>query len=270
MWWGVFHSVSAFNNAGFSLWSNSLESFATDPWIGLPITAAVLVGGLGFPVLFEIWRQHRRPSRWSVHTKITMLMTAILVPAGMLFVLAAEWSNPATLGALNVPGRLLASFVQGVMPRTAGFSVHRSRRHARGHLAGHRRADVHRRGSGSTAGGIKVTTFALLAVVIWSELRGDPDVTFFDRRIPAVEPATGRGRGVGGCGRGDHPDDHDRPDVEPAAQRVLAEVVSASATVGLSTGITDQLAPWHQLLLVGLMFAGTARADHPRRCPRTA
>jgi potassium uptake TrkH family protein len=256
VWWGVFHSVSAFNNAGFALWSNSLESYVTDPWIGLPITAAVLVGGLGFPVLFELWRQHRRPSRWSVHTKITMLMTAILVPAGMLFVLAAEWSNPATLGALNVPGRLLASFVQGVMPRTAGFSVLDPAAMREGTWLGTDVLMFIGGGSGSTAGGIKVTTFALLAVVIWSELRGDPDVTFFDRRIPQSSQRQAAAVALVGVAAVIIPTIMIDLTSSLPLNAVLAEVVSASATVGLSTGITDQLAPWHQLLLVGLMFAG--------------
>ncbi|MBA3618139.1 MAG: TrkH family potassium uptake protein, partial [Acidothermales bacterium] len=122
LWLGVFHSVSAFNNAGFALYSDNLIRFVTDPWVSLPIAAAVILGGIGFPVLFELQRNLRRPSRWTIHTKITLLGTAVLLVGGSAFVLTAEWSNPGTLGPLGVPGKLLAGFFQGVMPRTAGFN----------------------------------------------------------------------------------------------------------------------------------------------------
>ena len=75
LWLGLFHSVSAFNNAGFALYTDNLMGFVADPWICLPVTVAVIIGGLGFPVVIEVLRQHRRPARWSLHTKITMLMT---------------------------------------------------------------------------------------------------------------------------------------------------------------------------------------------------
>ncbi|MDO8107584.1 potassium transporter TrkG [Isoptericola sp. b441] len=255
-WWGVFHAVSAFNNAGFALWPDSLERYATDAWICLPIAAAVLVGGLGFPVLFELWSRHRRPGRWSLHTKLTMLMTAILVPLGMFFVLAAEWNNPGTLGALSVPGRFLAAFVQGVMPRTAGFTVLDPAAIHQGTWLGTDVLMFIGGGSASTAGGIKMTTFAVLGAVIWSELRGDPDVTFFDRRIaPSAQRQAAAVALVGVAAVIVPTIAIDLTSTLPLDQ-ILVEVVSASATVGLSTGITSDLVPWHQVLLVVLMFAG--------------
>lgn len=186
-WLGLFHAVSAFNNAGFARFSDSLVGDATDPRICLPIVAVVLVGGRGFQVLIELWRNHRRPRRWSVHTKLTLLTTAILVPSGMLVIALAEWGNPATLGRLDTGGRLLAAFVQGVMPRTAGFnSIDTAQMHDASGLG----TDILMfigGGSAWTAGGIKMTTFAVLALVIWSELRGDPAVPVFDRRLlPAI------------------------------------------------------------------------------------
>lgn len=256
LWWGTFHAISAFNNAGFALWSDSLEGYATDGWIVLPITAAVLLGGLGFPVVLELWRQHRRPGRWSLHTKLTLLMTAILVPLGMLFVLTAEWSNPATLGGLSVPGRLLASLVQGVMPRTAGFSVLDPAAMHEGTWLGTDVLMFIGGGSASTAGGIKMTTFAVLAAVIWSELRGDPDVTFFDRRITHAAQRQAAVVALVGVAAVIIPTITIDLTSQIPLPQILVEVVSASATVGLSTGITAQLVGWHQLLLVVLMFAG--------------
>lgn len=256
VWLGAFHAVSAFNNAGFALFSDNLIGYAGDPWLMLPITVAVIVGGLGFPVILEVWRQHRRPSRWSIHTKMTMLGTAVLVPLGTAFVLVGEWTNPATLGALDVPGRLLAGLVQGVMPRTAGFNSVDTSAMRDGTWLGTDVLMFIGGGSASTAGGIKITTFLVLLVVIWSELRGDPDATFSDRRIARStqrQALTVALLSVAGV------------IVATlvitltstiAADRVLFEVISALATVGLSTGITAELSPGHQLLLVVLMFVG--------------
>ena len=256
VWLGVFHSVSAFNNAGFALFSDNLSGFVTDPWICLPIAAAVILGGIGFPVIMEVMRQHRRPRRWSVHTRLTLLMTAILLGGGTLFVTAAEWTNPGTLGTLDAPGRVLAGFFQAVMPRTAGFNSVDISAMNTGTLLGSDVLMFIGGGSAGTAGGIKVGTFAVLLLAITAELRGDPDVDLFDRRLsPAVI----------------------RQALAVALlsvavvvvstmviamtstytlDQVLYEVVSAFATVGLSTGITAQLAAGHQILLVGLMFAG--------------
>jgi len=95
---GVFHAVSAFNNAGFALYSDSLTQFVEDPWICLPIALAVIAGGIGFPVLFELRKQLRRPGRWSLHTKMTVTTTAALLLFGTAFVTASEWTTPEPLG----------------------------------------------------------------------------------------------------------------------------------------------------------------------------
>lgn len=253
---GVFHSVSAFNNAGFALYSDSLMGFVTDPWICLPIAVAVIFGGLGFPVLFELRRHLRRPSRWSLHTKLTMLMTLVLLAGGTVFITATEWSNPGTLGPLATPGRLLAGFFQAVMPRTAGFnSVDYGQMHD-GTLLFTVILMFIGGGSAGTAGGIKVTTFVILFFAIYAEVRGEPTVNAFDRRIGsrvqrqaltvallAVAVVVVTTLAV----------------VELSGLRlpdVLFEVTSAFGTVGLSTGVTAHL-PWAaQLLLVLAMFFG--------------
>ena len=122
LWNGVFHSISAFNNAGFALYSDNLIGFVSDPWICLPIAGAVIIGGLGFPVLFELRRQYRRPIHWSMHTKLVLVGSAILLAGGTAFLTAAEWTNPATLGGLPPQDRLLGGFFQSVITRTAGFN----------------------------------------------------------------------------------------------------------------------------------------------------
>lgn len=253
---GGFHAVSAFNNAGFALWPDSLIRFASDPWICLTIATAVIVGGIGFPVVFELARSWRHPSRWSVLTRITVGVTVILLVVGTLVFLATEWRNPGTLGGLDDPAKFLAAFFAAVMPRTAGFnSLDIAQMHPSSWLATDLLMFVGG-GSASTAGGIKVTTFGLLAFIIWAEMRGESRVNVGHRRL--AESAQ-------------------RQTVVIIAvsvvlvalstyillvltphslDQVLFEVVSAFGTVGLSTGITADATPAGHLLLVALMFIG--------------
>ncbi|MDE0777340.1 MAG: TrkH family potassium uptake protein, partial [Nocardioides sp.] len=171
---GVFHSVSAFNNAGFALYSDSLVRFVDDPWICLPIAAAVISGGLGFPVILELRRQLRpaggRRRSWSLHLKLTLVATAALLVVGTGFVTATEWNNPATLGALDTPARLLAGFFQAVMPRTAGFNTLDYGQMEDGTLLGTIILMFIGGGSAGTAGGIKVTTFVILFFAVYAEV----------------------------------------------------------------------------------------------------
>jgi potassium uptake TrkH family protein len=253
---GVFHAISAFNNAGFSLYSDSLERFTGDGAILGTIAAAFVVGGIGFPVLFEVRRSWRRPVRWSLHTKLTLVVTALLIMFGTALVVSFEWSNPETLGRLSTPSKLLTGFFHGVTPRTAGFNA----------------VDVGEMnettqlvtmvlmfiggGSAGTAGGVKVTTIALLAAMVWAEARGEPTVDIMGKRVPA--PAQRQALAVVAAGFGA---------VVTATLVLMAvaglgtapalfETFSAFGTVGMSTGITPDLPTAGRLVLVGLMFAG--------------
>jgi trk system potassium uptake protein len=252
----VFHSVSAFNNAGFALFSDNLIGFATDPWICLPIAAAVILGGIGFPVLFELRRQLRGPRQWSLHTKLTIGMTVVLLVSSTVFLLLAEWGNPRTLGQLEPNDRLLSAFFNATMLRTAGFNSFDPGQLNSGTLLGSDVLMFIGGGSAGTAGGIKVTTFVLLLFVIWAEVRGEPEVRVLDRRIEprvwrqalsvalfsvaAVVISTFVLVQLTGL----------------SFDAVLYESVSAFATVGLSTGITASLPPAGQLVLITLMFIG--------------
>ncbi len=256
VWHGSFNAVSAFNNAGFSLWSDNLVGFVSDAWVCLPIAAAVVVGGIGFPVLFELRHQVRTPGSWSTHTRLTVWTTAGLLVVGFVAVAAFEWTNPRTLGALDVPGKLLASAFQAVQPRTAGFNTldYGAMREETWtvtdglmFIGG---------GSAGTAGGIKVTTFALLGFVILAQLRGDDDVVVANRRmdVQVVRQAlTVALLGVGLVAVGTL----SLLMVTPfPLSRVLFEATSAFGTVGLSTGITPDLPEPARLVLVALMFIG--------------
>jgi trk system potassium uptake protein TrkH len=253
---GVFHSVSAFNNAGFALWADSLIGFATDPWICVPIAVAVIFGGLGFPVWFELRRELRRPRAWSMHTKMTISVTAALLVLGTVFMTASEWSNPDTLGAFSAPQRVFVGFFHSVMPRTAGFNSLDIAAMSETTLLGTVVLMFIGGGSAGTAGGIKVTTFILLFFVIYAEVRGESRVNAFDRQVDdrvirqaltvallsvgAVVGSTLLLMSLTGLPLGP----------------VLFEATSAFATVGLSTGITYDLPTSADLVLVGLMFLG--------------
>lgn len=254
---GLFHAVSAFNNSGFALYSNSLEDFATDPWIILPVAFAAICGGIGFPVLLELRRQLGQPSKWSLHSKLTVSMTLLLLPLGAAFMMLSEWNNDATMGGLSTPGKILAGFFHGTVPRSSGFN---SLDVAEMNEATWLGTDVLMfigAGSAGTGGGIKVTTFALLFFVIYAEIRGEPKVNIFDRQVsPRVQrqALTIALLTVALCVV---------PTVfvllvtdEFGLDRVLFEVISAACTVGLSTGITPELPTGIQGLLVVLMFIG--------------
>jgi trk system potassium uptake protein len=253
---GVFHSISAFNNAGFALFSDNLIGFAADPWICLPIAGAVIFGGIGFPVLFELRHRLRRPRRWSLHTKLTIGMTVVLLISSTVFLLLAEWGNPRTLGQLEPNGRFLSAFFNATMLRTAGFNSFDPGQLESGTLLGSDVLMFIGGGSAGTAGGIKVTTFVLLLFVIWAEVRGDADVTVLDRRI---EPRVWRQAlsvalfSVAAVVISTFVLVHM---TQISFDTVLYESVSAFATVGLSTGITASLPPAGQLVLIALMFVG--------------
>jgi len=256
LWYGVFHAVSAFNNAGFALFSDNLVPFVADPWICLPICAAIIAGGLGFPVIMELRRRFRLPRSWTLNTVTVAVGTLVLLVGGTVVLTALEWSNPETLGGLAPGERVLAGFTAAVMPRTAGFNT----------------LDVGAMlpsswlvtdvlmfiggGPAGTAGGLKITTFAVLLFIVIAELKGDTAVNMFGKRLPrsthrealtvallavalvvastlAIMVLTGLD-----------------------ADRVAFEVISAFSTVGLSTGITASLPPTAQLILVVLMFIG--------------
>ena len=253
---GVFHAVSAFNNAGFALWSDSLVGFVTDGWVSLTVAFAIIAGSLGFPVWLELWRRGVSPRTWTLHTKLTVGVTFALVAVGFAAVAAFEWSNAATAGGLGTDGKLLASFFQGVTPRTAGFNTLDYASVSQETLFVTDLLMFIGAGSASTGGGIKVTTFALLVLMVWSEVRGDPHVSAFGRRVPAhaqrqafsvafIATAAVVAGTLVLMADSAHP-----------FRDVLFEVVSAFGTVGLSTGITAELNDLGRVTLVVLMFLG--------------
>jgi Trk-type K+ transport system membrane component len=240
LWSGVFHGVSAFNNAGISLYSDSLTQFATDPFVVFPITLAFVIGGLGFPVLVEFGRR-TRPRRWSLHTRITVIATVVLLVVGPVSILVLEWTNPATLGPLDVWDKIQAAWFQGVTPRTAGFNtieIGSMREETLNIITGLMFIGA---GPASTSGGIKVTTFAVLGYAMWAEVRGDQDVNVFNRRLPlgvTRQAMTVALLSVGVVFSTAIVLDAISPFT---FTQTSFEAASAFGTVGLSTGITNSL-----------------------------
>lgn len=256
VWHGVFHSVSAFNNAGFALYSDSLTQFVADAWIAFPICAAVIAGGIGFPVLFELRQRWKHPQSWSVHTRLTVYGTVGLLVFGTLAVTALEWSNPGTLGPLSPWGKTVGGITGGVVPRTAGFNSIDYGVVTPETMAVNYLLMFIGGGSAGTAGGIKITTFLLLAFTIWNEISGEPDTNIGHRRVNHAtirQALTVVLLALAAISIGTMvilmSTDYDL-DV------VLFEAISAFATVGLSTGITPDLPPLAEITLMVLMFIG--------------
>ncbi|WP_017606797.1 TrkH family potassium uptake protein [Nocardiopsis alkaliphila] len=253
---GLFHAVSSFNNAGLSLYDDSMAGFSGDTMILLPISVAVILGGIGFPVLIEVWRGLREGDRWSLHTRLTITTSIMLLLFGTFLITLMEWNNPATLGGLHWSAKLTDGVFHGVMPRSGGLNVVPTGEMMDSTLLFTIMLMFVGGGSAGTAGGIKVATLAVLFLVVLSEVRGHTRVHTFDRTLP--------------------------PEVIRQALslvflsatvvafstllvlrtttfefiHVLFEVVSAVGVVGLSTGITPHLPDWIQVLLAVLMVAG--------------
>jgi len=257
LWNGTFHAVSAFNNAGFSTFPTDLEALAGAVTFLVPVMALVTIGGIGFPVVLEVMRSPRRPRGWSLHVKLTLAVSVSLVVLGAVAIGAMEWGNPATLGALGPGDRVLNAVFSGVTPRTAGFATYDYAEAGAATQVFTMALMFIGGGSASAAGGIKVTTFALLVYVVLAELRSDRDVNVFSRRISEAtqrQAVTVALLGVGsvvvgalvialtssGFGLG----------------AIIFEAVSAVGTVGLSLGVTPSLDGVGQVGVSALMLLG--------------
>ena len=255
-WLGLFHAVSAFNNAGFALFSDNMSGYAADAVICLPICAAVILGGLGFPVLVQLRQDLRLPRLWSMNTRLVLAGTGVLLLAGTAAISALEWTNPNTLGPLGWPAKLLAGFFASVQTRTSGFNSVDIGAMDNATLAVMDVLMFIGAGPAGTGGGVKITTAAVIFFIIAAEIRGRVHVTVFGKTLSPVVyrqaiavlvlSAIFVGAATGIL----------LVLTDFSLSSVLFETVSAFATVGLSTGITAQLPVPGQLVLIILMFAG--------------
>ena len=260
LWYGVFHSISAFCNAGFDVLADtdvggSLCRYATDPVVNFTIMALIIIGGLGFAVWGDI-RHNRRFSRMSVYTRLVILITTVLIFGGTGIFAALEWNNPGTLGGLTPSQKLMAALFQSVTLRTAGFaSFNQDALTEASKLLSNILMFVGG-SSGSTAGGVKTVTMGLVVLSAVSTMRGRRQVTVFRRSISQQDISNAvsvallvLGLSLFGAA------------VLTVCDRcsflnAIFETTSALCTVGLTTGITGTLCAASKLILIVFMFFG--------------
>lgn len=251
----AFHSISAFCNAGFSLFSDSIMRYKGDLIINLTFMGLIVLGGIGFLVLLELF-QYGKNGTLSLHAKLALRISLILILIGFIMIFFIESNNPSTLRDLSFPEKIYGSIFQSVTARTAGFNTI--------NIGSMQNATLFLiiilmfigASPSSTGGGVKTTTFGLLILYIWSSLKGKQETQIFKKRVSQ--------------------------DIIPKALtvitlsmilvitmtillsyaegddfiKVLFEVVSAFGTVGLSTGITPSLSLTGKIIIIITMFTG--------------
>ncbi len=256
LYYSLFHSISAFNNAGFSIWPDSLMGYVGSPLVNLVITGLFIIGGIGFTVLTDLWYS-KAIRKFSLHTKLMLIGTLGLNLAAMLAVFLLEYSNPNTIGGLPLEDKLLGSYFQAVTPRTAGFNT----------------LDIGSMepstilliiflmfigaGSASTGGGIKLTTFIVILLSVVSFLSDRSEIRVFRRTIDRAFIFKALAismisillvfAGIFVLTISEHG--------SPFIQ-IIFEVVSAFGTVGLSMGLTGSLSWIGKIVIIFIMFTG--------------
>jgi trk system potassium uptake protein TrkH len=254
----LFHTISAFNNAGFVLWSDSLSGYASDPTVNIVISSLFIITGLGFTVLLDLYKK----SSWkslSLHSKIVISMSTLLTVVGFLVILIMEFLNSATLGSMSWGERLWTAYFQSVTPRTAGFNTI--------HIGSMMVATQFfiillmfiGASTGGTGGGIKTNTFVILVASLWGNLRGKKEIELYQKRIAnetilrAVIVVLASFVLVALVtlllSITENITDH-------SLLAILFEATSAFGTVGLSMGLTSDLSTPGKVIIIITMFIG--------------
>lgn len=258
--WGVFHSISAFCNAGFDIFGSmepgsSLLLFQNDPVVLLTLGALVVLGGLGFLVWQDI-AEKRSWKKLSVYSRLVLLATASLIGTGWFFICLLEWNNPETLGGLSVGSKLLGGLFQSITLRTAGFDAINQAGLTQGGKAVSMVLMLIGGSSGSTAGGLKTVTFLVVLLFIWARARGRSNVSAFCRTIPQEQALNAMTislimvllsvlGGIFVCA------------TSPVSfTDGLFEAISALATVGLTAGATGLLSVPAKIMIIIFMYFG--------------
>ncbi|GGJ13484.1 TrkH family potassium uptake protein [Paenarthrobacter histidinolovorans] len=256
VWHGVFYSISSFNNAGFTPHSDGIVPYETDLWILVPLMLGVFLGSLGFPVVMVLQQNGLNWKKWNLHTKLTIQVSFILLAAGTVLWAMMEWDNVRTIANMGLGDKITHSLFASVMTRSGGFNLVDQNHMESTTMLLTDALMFAGGGSASTAGGIKVTTIAVMFLAIMAEARGDADVKVYGRTIPQGTMRVAISVIVAGATL-----------VSVAAflllsisgaslDRVLFESISAFATVGLSTNLSAELPPSGVYVLTALMFAG--------------
>lgn len=258
--YGVFHSISAFCNAGFDILGNgnSMGAYAKDPLVSITLMLLVLLGGIGFPVWNE-FIGHKKRQKFSAYTKFVLILSAIYVVGGALVVALLEWNNPATIGEMGFGAKVLNSFFQSVTWRTAGFTAVDNAALNEGTKLFGLFWMFSGGASASTAGGVKIATIGVIMLAAYSVAIGRSEINFMRRRIPFDAMMRALSLVViqliltvvatiictVACGG---------MDVEGID--ILYEIVSAGATVGLTAGLTPILPPSALIVIIFMMYFG--------------
>ncbi len=262
LWFSVFHAISAFCNAGFDLLGlgNSLVSYANDPIVNFTIMGLIIIGGIGFFVILEVFQRmkQRVKHKFSTHTKIVLITTAALIAAGFVIFFVVEYNNPKTLGPLPTGSKIMAALFESVTTRTAGYAtIMQGDMTSVSKLTAIILMFIGASPAG-TGGGIKTSTFTVVMLVVFSIIRGHDDVTVMKRRLGrdvAMRAVAITFLAIAFVGiltialsvaETMHFDISD----------LLFELTSAFGTVGLSTGITAQLSAASKIILIVAMYAG--------------
>ncbi|MCA9836341.1 MAG: TrkH family potassium uptake protein [Trueperaceae bacterium] len=259
MFYAIFHSISAFNNAGFALYSDSLMQFVADPLVNFTVIALILVGGLGFFVVADLSSRFSRARRapLSLHTKLVVFSSLVLLLFGFMFFLIVEWNNPATLHEKSLGTKLLASLFQAVTPRTAGFNTVDYNSMELPTLLVSILLMFIGANPGSTGGGIKTVTVFVIVGSAWSIIRGQGELKLFGRRV--ATPTVMRAGVIALTGAilvGAALTLLTLTDANLPFRDLFFEAVSAFATVGLSVGITAELSASGKVIIIVLMYLG--------------
>lgn len=256
LWHALFYSVSAFNNAGFTVHEGGLGVFEGNLFVLFPVMVGVFVGSFGFPVFLNLIVVRLRRRRWSLHTRLTLVTTSVLLLVGAVGWTLLEWTNPATVGEMSIPEKLFHGLFASTMMRSGGFELVSTAESGTATLLLSDALMFVGGGSASTAGGIKVTTLAVLLLAILAEARGSKVVTVARRSIPdgvlrVAISVTFLGATLVLVATGLLMISTDAP-----LDRILFEVISAFATCGLSVGLSAELDPFGKYVLGALMLAG--------------
>ncbi|MBF0706859.1 Ktr system potassium transporter B [Alkalihalobacillus hwajinpoensis] len=251
----IFHSISAYNNAGFSIWSDSLSSYVGDPVINIVITLLFILGGIGFTVLIDL-KNKKHFREWTLHTKLMVIGSIIINALAFIVIITLEWNNTSTIGQLNGPGKGWAALFQAVTPRTAGFNTV--------DIGSMEEASLFfiiclmfiGAGSASTGGGIKLTTFIAMLLSVNTFLKGKNEVTIFHKTLAfsiiiKALAITVISTGVVILGVFILELTQESPFLVN-----LFEVVSAFGTVGLSMGLTGSLDGIGKVTIIVIMMVG--------------
>ena len=257
IYYGIFHSISAFNNAGFDIMGDfrSMTEYVGDFTIITTLSSLLIIGGIGYTVILDIWKK-KSFKKLSLHTKLVLWITLILNVLGTILILVLEYNNPGTLSGLSIKDKILGAYFHGVVPRTAGFNSLNMPELTMSSQFVTIMLMFIGGGSGGTAGGIKVTTFVIILLAVWNLIRRNDDVNIMERRLPKDLVYRAFAITVYSVGIVSLMIFILTITEEAPLNFILFEVISAFGTVGMSLGLTPELSAIGKVVISFLMFIG--------------